>query len=630
MTQNIKPKTVDFNALVSKNGDISIDCQSKMIDLLNKEFTGEENRWYIANLYIYMNYHPTNDYPINLDTLVKLVGFKHKANAKRTLVNNFVLDEDYKILLIPKDEQVVHGGHNEENIMLNIDTFKNMCMLVKTEKSKEIRKYYVKLENIYNKIVKEEIENTKNLLEQKEQLLIQKDQLLIEQKVSANEERIETAKLLIQKDNEHETKAKLDRHKTLIEKLKNKKAIYLAQIIINNVKKIKIGSTKNIAKRADGLRDIFGYCIFLDAFEHEDYQTVEHNILHRVRDHLYKDKINDHISKEVVQLSDEFNYKQLYAIVKNCLDTFTSFTPQQKFKNRELNIEEQRLNAEHKRLNIISTLINNNISVHDIIQLLNNNVKENIGEIVEENEENIDENINEIGEENIDENVDENTETKISKQHLAIKTNIKLRKPKGQKILKIDPNNLKNVIKTYDSMIYLIRSDECAGFNKSGILKAIHNSRIYKGFRWNFEKLELKHTNEYKGKPPIREAILQVNEKKDQIITSFLTKDIAAKHLGITKNSMRDIIENHTKYDCFYYIEYYKCPKDLIDKYDKPIYSINSVHAQQIKQINPLTNTHIIFNNYNEIYVKLGISSKVIIDSIENNTLYGGCLWQYV
>jgi hypothetical protein len=75
MTQIIKPK----------NSTLTVDCQSKMINILNQEFTEEENRWYIANLYIYMNYHPTNDYPINLETLVKLVGFKHKANAKRTL-----------------------------------------------------------------------------------------------------------------------------------------------------------------------------------------------------------------------------------------------------------------------------------------------------------------------------------------------------------------------------------------------------------------------------------------------------------------------------------------------------------------------------------------------------------------
>lgn len=121
-------------------------------------------------IYIYMNYHPTNDYPINLETLIKLVGFTHKANAKRTLVNNFIVNEDYKILLIPKDEQV-HGGINKENIMLNIDTFKNMCMLVKTNKSKEIRSYYVKLENIYNKIVKEEIEQQKIIQDNTEKQL---------------------------------------------------------------------------------------------------------------------------------------------------------------------------------------------------------------------------------------------------------------------------------------------------------------------------------------------------------------------------------------------------------------------------------------------------------------------------
>jgi hypothetical protein len=80
MNQLIKPPSVDFNALVSKNGNISINCQSKMIELLNKEFTEEENRWYIANLYIYMNYHPTNDYPINLEPR----GATHVRFAHRT------------------------------------------------------------------------------------------------------------------------------------------------------------------------------------------------------------------------------------------------------------------------------------------------------------------------------------------------------------------------------------------------------------------------------------------------------------------------------------------------------------------------------------------------------------------
>ena len=164
----IKTDSVDFNKLIKNSTVLTINGQSKMIDTLTKEFNEEESRWYIANLYVYMNYHPTNDFPINLDTLVKLVGFAHKKNAKRTLENNFTKDEDYKIIKLPR-EQKQNAGRCEEEIMLNIDTFKNMCMLVKTEKSKEIRKYYIKLENIYNKIIKEEIESTKKLLEEQKE-----------------------------------------------------------------------------------------------------------------------------------------------------------------------------------------------------------------------------------------------------------------------------------------------------------------------------------------------------------------------------------------------------------------------------------------------------------------------------
>jgi len=137
MNQIIKTESIDFNNLIKNSTTLSLDCKSKIVEILNEEFTEEESRWYIANLYVYMNYHPTNDYPINLDTLVKLVDFANKQNAKRTLVNNFIEGEDYKILLIPKDEQVLIpkdenlntknlGGRPKEQIMLNVDTFKNI------------------------------------------------------------------------------------------------------------------------------------------------------------------------------------------------------------------------------------------------------------------------------------------------------------------------------------------------------------------------------------------------------------------------------------------------------------------------------------------------------------------------
>jgi hypothetical protein len=155
------------------------------------------------------------------------------------------------------------------------------------------------------------------------------------------------------------------------------------------------------------------------------------------------------------------------------------------------------------------------------------------------------------------------------------------------------------------------------------------DSRIYKGFRWNFINKETMPTVEYKSSTPIRDSILKLNETKDTIIETFKTKDEAAKNIGIGKINMRNIIKNQEKHNNYYYIEYSKCPLNIIEKYDKPIFGINSVHAKKIKQINPITHTHVYFNNLNEIQLKLGICSKTIINSINDKTLYAGSLWEY-
>lgn len=85
---------------------------------------------------MYMNYHPTEDYPINLENVMKMLGFAHKKNAKRTLQNNFIEGDDYKIIFLPREKNSF-GGRPEETIMLNVDTFKNLCMLMKTDKGKK-------------------------------------------------------------------------------------------------------------------------------------------------------------------------------------------------------------------------------------------------------------------------------------------------------------------------------------------------------------------------------------------------------------------------------------------------------------------------------------------------------------
>ena len=173
------PKTVNISELVKNNNiSLSLVAQSDMIDSLNEEFTEHQSQRYLA-FYLFLNYHPTNDFPVNLENVYRDLGFANKGNAMKTIKNNFTKDEDYKIVIFRTEKNLDSNnekpafpsgkaglpvknlggaGLNKETVLLNIDTYKTLCMLVKTEQGKEIRKYYVKLENIYNKIIKKEID----------------------------------------------------------------------------------------------------------------------------------------------------------------------------------------------------------------------------------------------------------------------------------------------------------------------------------------------------------------------------------------------------------------------------------------------------------------------------------------
>ena len=268
MNQIIAPKSINFTELVKNaNTTLSLNIQTRMIDILNKEFTEEEQQWYIANLYIYMHYHPTNDYPINLEDVFKMIGFANKENAKRTLKNNFTNDEDYKVALVRRDERKNEGGFNKEDIMLNIDTFKNLCMLAKTKKGKEIRRYYVKIENIYNELIKEEIEQQKNLL--------------------------------------METKKKVEM--TLRDSFNKRSIVYVIKILINDELIYKFGYTDDIVSRLRTHKNQIGedielvYCI-----ESKDNKMLEKLLIDYLEQYKFRIKrtIKDKQQTELLKVND--------------------------------------------------------------------------------------------------------------------------------------------------------------------------------------------------------------------------------------------------------------------------------------------------------------------------------------
>lgn len=136
---------------------------SKIIDKLNVKFSNYDEKIFLSNFYCYLKYDKVNDFVIDLDNIWKYIGFRNKANAKRLLRNSFIIEKDYKILLLNIQEK--------EKIMLNIQTFKKLCVKSFIKRGDEIYDYFSKLEEVFYEILLEEvIELRAELLKKSEEL----------------------------------------------------------------------------------------------------------------------------------------------------------------------------------------------------------------------------------------------------------------------------------------------------------------------------------------------------------------------------------------------------------------------------------------------------------------------------
>ena len=320
----ITPETINFTELVRNSNttlSLSNEYQSNMIKILNEEFTESQQQWYIANLYIFMHYHPTNDYPINLENVFHMIGFANKGNAMKTIKSNFTKDEDYKTSLLPK-EKSRWGGSGSEQIMLNVDTFKSLCMLAKTDKGKEIRKYYVKLENIHNKIIKQEIEEQKQLLLEKDTQLENKD-----------------------------LEKKLEVEMTLKNSFNKRCLVYLIKITINDEIIYKFGHTDDIitrlrAHKNEICKDVeLVYCI-----ESKDRKMLERLLIDYLEQYKFRIKriINDKQQTELLKVNDiQMVKNKLIELNKDIENDKLLIT---KLKNKIIDLEIKNIQLKHQSL----------------------------------------------------------------------------------------------------------------------------------------------------------------------------------------------------------------------------------------------------------------------------------------
>jgi phage anti-repressor protein len=182
--------SLDIVSLIESNpiARFNQNHQSKLIEKLQTNFTDYEQQMFLSSFYCYLKYDKLNDFVIDVDNIWKWLGFTNKANSKITIERNFNIDKDYKIFLSKnrekqfESEEIVeieenednvsidikkkkskkqHGGHNKETIMLNITTFKNLCLKAGTKRADEIHNYFIKLEGTLYEIIEEETSELK-------------------------------------------------------------------------------------------------------------------------------------------------------------------------------------------------------------------------------------------------------------------------------------------------------------------------------------------------------------------------------------------------------------------------------------------------------------------------------------
>ena len=585
--------SVDIVNLIESNPITKFtgDYQSKLIEKVKNTFTNYEQQLFLSSFYCYLKYDSKNDFVIDLDTIWKWLGFSQKDASKRVLEKNFTINKDYKMFapeasVANKDYKMfapqvggakknVRGGHNKEIIMLNVDTFKKICLKAGTKKADEIHDYFIKLENIMFEVTKEECEDLKQQLNQIEDI--------------KNKEM--TTKLIKQKE--------LDREKLLLTEYSNAgNMIYIIKVkeLEDSSYVIKIGeSRKGIVDRYNECKTKHKNILLLDCFKVDkckDFESFLHN--HTL---IYPNKcknLSGHENEnELFLIGKDLTYKQLLKLITDNIDTFN-------YRVKELLLENELLKSQ-----LHSTPNNND---KDLLLELLNSVKiltNKVSNLEQTNKEILDK-LN-------------FQETKVVTGFNQPLSNL------GPRVQKINPETI-TIVKIYETVTEVMNEDK--NIKRPSIKKAIEENTIYCGFRWLLVERNLDpniiHNIESTKETKVQNLgyIAKVNSNKSEILNVYLDRKTASQMNGYYRSSSLDNpVKNNTLTNGYYYTLYDKCSNELIQKFEeingKPLLYKNGFGKYD-------SNYNLIreFSSKSDAIRELRISDKTLAKSLQQNIPY--------
>lgn len=567
---------------------LKITDENKLLNKIKSNFTEEEQKLYITSFYSYINYDEYKDFVISLDDIWNWLDFSQKIRAKELLLKHFTKDVNFKIVSNNDFRKEGRGGHNKEIILLNVNTFKLLCLLAETEKAKQIHKYYIKLESILHQIIKEESEEFKN------QILIQVNQI----------KQLENDKNKLSKEKE------LEKHNLLLREFGSVgPLVYIikVKIISDLTYVIKIGeSRKGLNDRYEDHKSSYEECVILDCFmvkRSKDFETFIHS--HEL---VSPNKITDlkghENERELFLVGKKLSYDVLLNLIKTNIKQFDDYN--QELEIKKITLEKENLNIQAENLKLLTNL---NLSNGNFITELINSNKILLNKI-----------------ENLEKKIDIQTE-KINSLQTKNTTNFnETLKTLGPRLQQINPETLK-LIKVFDSISECLKSNSL--YRRSSIAKAAKENTIYHGFRWCLVDRELDanvmHNVQQTKITKIQNTgyIAKLNKEKTEILNVYLDRKVASLSNGFQSHSALDNpVKKFSITNGFYYCLYDTCPEELKKKFveknkGEPILYKNGIGQYDIN--NKLIKE---FVSKFDCERKLGISDKSMNKALEKNIAY--------
>lgn len=580
--------SLNFVALVETSPitRLNREYNNRFVNKIKETFTETQQQLFVSSLYCFLNYHSTNDFVIELDNIWQWLGFQQKITAKILLEKHFVVNKDYKCMLCRSAEQKKEGrgGHNKETILLNVRTFKFLCIKADTKKANEIHDYFIKLEELMQTIVLEESNELKLQLEQ------------------VNQQMIET-----NKNTQHQIQ--LERQKVLYDKFNyNMDIVYIFRVkqYENGEYIIKIGeSREGIHGRYTEHHRNYEDPLLLDCYAVKKSKKFEQYLHKHDNIRMYKvtDLVGHESEIELFRIGRGLTYQSLQKIIQQNIQNFNVLDEkyfEDMIKHALTNINLQ--NNFTPQNNLMQEILQTNQQMMHQIQSLEKSHQELLTKY----------------------NASQTRTTTNFQQPLVTL---------GPRLQRIHPETM-SLDKVYESVSECM--NEFPAICRPSMTKAVTENTIYHGYRWLFVERDqdpnvLHNLQETKiTRPQNLGYIAKLNVSKTEIINVYLDRKTAANQNGYESSSALDLpVKRNTITNGHYYQLYDTCEESLKQTFETKIHGEPILYKEGIGQFdaNTIQMTQEFSSKY-DCLRKLKMSDKTLAKALDKKLPYNGYVYK--